>query len=405
MVLASFPIENLPKELQIAIYFFALENEARTRRVVVWDDRVMLLPNLASPLLRVNTMARQITKEFYPLRIAVHEIPKTIISAHPLLSLDRAHFMAMWKTAILQTPGAQFVDGNSNLISYDEPAGLSPVPRRLVIDLDQAWVDVQSDYLAGNARRKLKRLQQHATVPHGAIYLNPDRDTILYGYNCGPSFYNNHSGSIDGTHHLAWRHFSDKLPASFYPSDDGDDVLEYFRKTQRSLIVVQPRAVCPMTLLPSVRSRLFHGEVCGRDEIAGEYGFQASETVCRTLELSEAEGVELMARLAEAPRRLPGKMVVWSCYHVSVPQPANADGDVVRYQPLCKSVRAIQEALRLVDKTCTEKNVLLRRCIQKGVFEYQRGQLEDAIRDLCDHQRQLEKALHNCKCFARWKTI
>lgn len=394
----------LPAELQIAIYRVALENETRTRRVVLWDGRVMPLPNLASPLLQVNNMARQCAQEFYPTKVAIYTIPEPLTTALRPAERDRAQVKTSWRTRILRTPGARLADGNPDLISYREPAEVSPLGRRLVIDLKQACTDFISDIQSARARKMLQRLEQGGAMSQGVMYLNPDRDTILYGYNCGPDFYD-HTNSIKTRNDLVWRHFSDRLPPSFYPIDDGSDVLGHFRRTERSLIVVSPRAVTGATLRPNVGSRLFAGDYCDRDAISREYGLVAPKPVCRILKLTQEESLELMSRLTVAPRRLPGRIGVWSAYHVEARQPGSAVDDALQYQPLENSMEALEKALEELDKAHTVHENWLLSHGQDDMAGYQYGRVQEAMILICDRQKQMRRALSNCKCFATWKAI
>ncbi|KAI0116509.1 hypothetical protein GGR51DRAFT_320558 [Nemania sp. FL0031] len=69
----SFPFNQLPPELRLEIWRFALQADARRRRVVEQNFQVFpTLDLVASPFFSVNTESREEARAFYSVRLEVY---------------------------------------------------------------------------------------------------------------------------------------------------------------------------------------------------------------------------------------------------------------------------------------------------------------------------------------------
>ncbi|KAI1188382.1 hypothetical protein F5B17DRAFT_395728 [Nemania serpens] len=70
---SPFPLNQLPPELRLEIWSFAIQADARRRRVV--EQNFQVFPTLdlaASPFLSVNFESREAARAFYPVRLEVY---------------------------------------------------------------------------------------------------------------------------------------------------------------------------------------------------------------------------------------------------------------------------------------------------------------------------------------------
>ncbi|KAI0440698.1 hypothetical protein F4803DRAFT_459522 [Xylaria telfairii] len=68
-----FPFNQLPTELRLEIWSFAMQAEARRRRFVEQNFQVFpTLDLVASPFFSVNAESREIVRSFYPVRLEVY---------------------------------------------------------------------------------------------------------------------------------------------------------------------------------------------------------------------------------------------------------------------------------------------------------------------------------------------
>ncbi|KAI8949351.1 hypothetical protein F4801DRAFT_591220 [Xylaria longipes] len=68
-----FPFNQLPTELRLEIWSFAVQADAQRRRFV--EQNLQVFPTLdlvASPFFSVNTESREIVQTFYPIRLEVY---------------------------------------------------------------------------------------------------------------------------------------------------------------------------------------------------------------------------------------------------------------------------------------------------------------------------------------------
>ncbi|KAI0455136.1 hypothetical protein F5B21DRAFT_503689 [Xylaria acuta] len=68
-----FPFNQLPTELRLEIWSFAVQAEARQRRFIEQNFQVFpTLDLVASPFFSVNAESREIVRSFYPVRLEVY---------------------------------------------------------------------------------------------------------------------------------------------------------------------------------------------------------------------------------------------------------------------------------------------------------------------------------------------
>ncbi|KAI1747871.1 hypothetical protein F4782DRAFT_519689 [Xylaria castorea] len=69
----SFPFNQLPTELRLQIWGFAVQADARQRRFIEQNSQVFpTLDLVASPFFSVNTESREIVRSLYPVRLEVY---------------------------------------------------------------------------------------------------------------------------------------------------------------------------------------------------------------------------------------------------------------------------------------------------------------------------------------------
>ncbi|RWA13858.1 hypothetical protein EKO27_g1273 [Xylaria grammica] len=74
--MTPFPLGQLPPELRLEIWGFAVSAHARRRRVV--EQNLQVYPTLdlvASPFFSVNTESREVARSFYPICLEVYRRP------------------------------------------------------------------------------------------------------------------------------------------------------------------------------------------------------------------------------------------------------------------------------------------------------------------------------------------
>ncbi|KAI1198567.1 hypothetical protein F5X97DRAFT_298875 [Nemania serpens] len=75
----TFPFDQLPPELRLEVWSFAIQADARRRRVVEQNFQVFPTLDLAAPpFLSVNVESREAARAFYPVRLEVYRrIPES----------------------------------------------------------------------------------------------------------------------------------------------------------------------------------------------------------------------------------------------------------------------------------------------------------------------------------------
>lgn len=261
--------QNFPPELRLEVWRIFLEDEARSRRVVVWDGRVMPFAHLASSLLRVNVETRERALEFYPIKVKMYLLPET---GEPL----------PWSEDRLR----QLVAENQDI--EDE-----------ILEEDSKEAKI-SKALAKKAHYLLESAQLTAPTK-GALYLNPARDTMLHGYNCGIHFFVRKATDlvqhqdIDNPTPL-WRTFSSKIPTAV------------FQSAQQVLRVLGPH-LC----LKSLEIRFFQPVSRSWDatKLVLECYDNDKNMIHPVLSLEEKESEDLMSHLSKPTKPLPGSVEAW----------------------------------------------------------------------------------------------
>ncbi|KAI0466337.1 hypothetical protein F4859DRAFT_497790 [Xylaria cf. heliscus] len=94
-----FPFNQLPTELRLEIWTFAVQADARPRRFVEQNSQVFpTLDLVASPFFSVNTESREIVRTFYPVRLEVYrryepQCEEEAASSGTLRALDHRGFV------------------------------------------------------------------------------------------------------------------------------------------------------------------------------------------------------------------------------------------------------------------------------------------------------------------------
>lgn len=261
--------QEFPPELRLEVWRIFLEDEVRSRRVVVWDGRVMPFAHLASPLLRVNIETREKALEFYPIKVKMYLLPETGES----LPMSEGRLR-------------QLVAENQDIEDAIREEGSK-----------EAKI---STALAKKAHYLLKSAQ--LTAPEkGALYLNPARDTMLHGYNCGIHFFVRKATDFVKHEDIEnptplWRTFSSKIPTAVLQS------------AQQVLRVLGPH-LC----LKSLEIRFFQ-------QVSRSWDATKSVVECYendknimhpVLSLEEKESEDLMSHLSRPARPLPSSVEAW----------------------------------------------------------------------------------------------
>lgn len=349
---------HLPNELKAEIFSYALHEEDRSRILVVYASRVMPLKSLISPLLSVNALSRKMAKEHYTTKLDIFAVPTNnlILRVSDLKLPDRQSFMSLKHKETKLTGWTQMFEGNdfargSNyLMKHGYRSGAGEI-----IDLEQWWVDQcivkMRDGTIGGMFYRLD-----ATISQGTLYLNPARNTILYGHDPYPDFVSGMrehltSGKVDGKGSVL-RHVSSRLPESLFASLGQQDVrtsrcyavnspVMWSRHNQYYALGIQ----CPGKLVQAQRS---FNNFNRKPSIVDKPVF-----AFKTLRLTKEDTHNLMAYLSTSPDNLPGYIECWADIDLPLPvdtsefradpdnESSDDDWDSVRlpeYEPLFKAL-------------------------------------------------------------------
>lgn len=258
--------EDFASELRLEVWRLFLEDEAQHRRVVLWDGRVMPLAQLASPLLKVSVEARETALEFYSLKVDIYSLPDSV-ELFPL-SQDRL------RQIVAETGGEGEVQ---------------------MQDIGEAEI---FRALAKKAQGLLESAEMIAPSK-GSLYLNPARDGIIHGYNCGVHFFvRNMTDLTQGPKDPdpLWHSFSSKVPASFF-------------KSAKNVLRIQG----PDTGLESLETSFFGpmDRPQGEEIIAWVLETREIDTAHAVLRLDNHENRELMSHILALSKPLPGVFEAW----------------------------------------------------------------------------------------------
>ncbi|KAJ4418846.1 hypothetical protein N0V82_005292 [Gnomoniopsis sp. IMI 355080] len=262
--LHKFP--ELSAELRLEVWRLFLNDEVFGRRVVIWDGRVVPFAHLASPLLSVNVETRECALEFYPTKVDVYS---------------------------LRQPGE--TSGSSRGRSSDR-ASTSQVD---LIDRHRQH-SLTGHGMARKIRARLDVVET-ATPAQGAVYLNPTRDLIFHGYDCGVYFFARQNTDLsadekESSNGTCRRNFSSKLLPSFY---------------QAAKQVI--RVVIPHPFSATSETRLYNHESISqkRAQTLWKPFPMIKGKIVEVLELEENESDGFMQRISRSPKHPPGKIEEW----------------------------------------------------------------------------------------------
>lgn len=263
-------LREFPSEIRLEIWDLFLDDEARGRRVVVWDGRVMPFAHLASPLLSVSVETRECALVFYLTKVNIYFLKKPM--------------------ECLPWPG----DPVREVVAEGQGVG---------DDAEQVLSETNiAETLTERARAAMEGLELISPAK-GALYLNPERDTILHGHNCGVHFFARKRSELiqDGQGELMtlaplWQAFSSKLPPSFYQA-----------ATYALRVVGLGCHTSPTKTKLSERLTLTHEEA----QLAWKPFPIAMNTAHPILRLNESESDDLMHHISRSPKPLPGKFEAW----------------------------------------------------------------------------------------------
>ncbi|KAJ4391860.1 hypothetical protein N0V93_005480 [Gnomoniopsis smithogilvyi] len=263
---------EFPSEISLEVWRLFLEDEARDRRVVVWDGRVMPFAHLASPLLSVNVESLQCALSFYPVKVNIYS---------------------------LNDPDGSFPCPHNGLRTI--MAEVRDAPQQL-----DSQTSIESDiaeFLANIARTLLNSAELVARVK-GALYLKPEQDTILHGHNCGLSFFERKmsdltQGGQEGLETLTpfWQTFSSKVPTSFY-------------KTAKRVLRVLKQGLTTNAIETKLTNRL---DLTHEEALLAWWPFPIG-LVHPILRLEKNESDDLLQLISSSNKQLIGEFEAWMCW-------------------------------------------------------------------------------------------
>lgn len=262
---------NFPPELRLKVWHIFLEDEARSRRVLLWDGRVMPFAHLASPLLRVNVETRETALKFYSTKVDIYSLPDT----------------------------GEFFPLNEDRL------------RQLLTEIRDSEDEIQmaevgeaeiADALAEKAHDLLESSQMIAPTK-GALYFNPERDTILHGYNCGVHlFVRKISDIFQGLENPAplWLNFSSKVPTSAF-------------QIAKHVLHVEAPHLCRKSLEKSFLKRASDPlDIVRYAYTSLLYGMDMDMDMAHPiLRLGEKESEDLMSQLSNSAKPVRGSLETW----------------------------------------------------------------------------------------------
>lgn len=365
---------NFPAEVRLEIWRLFLEDEARGRRVVVWDGRVMPFAHLASPLLRVSPETRPLALERYPTKLDIYSLPKPgefFPFESDRIAVNRNPVTDLCFRGPEYSLNMLVQSGADRLAPHDLQGA-----QRLSDDHDMFTIP-NSAILAAEARDILDRAELSASVK-GALYLNAARDTIVHGHNCGVHFFA--PRPIDLLHgdqgKLAsplWRSFSSRVPHTFYQT--AVNVLpvvghHYFADAAETYF---PQKII---MSPETGQRLW-----------SPFPFDM-DIPHPVLTLRKDERADLMLNIARTPHHLRGDIEVWAhlgkkddMFVYLTHLPSEIMGSEARYHSFVEHVHRGQA----VAKRC---------CRTKEEYEQEQSEVHDYLlgwKGSLDGMKQLEE--------------
>lgn len=256
---------DFPLELRIEVWHIFLEDEARSRRVVVWDGRVMPFAHLASPLLRVNVETRARALKFYSTKVDIYSLPDT--GGFFPLSEDRLRQLVT-ETAV----------GQIEMPDIQEPEIALALAKKAIDLLESAQMTAPTE---------------------GALYFSPERDTIIHGYNCGVHLFVRNTSDIHQdleSPSPLWRTFSSKVPTSA------------FQAAKHVL-----RVLGPQLCRDSLETSLFKHVSWSWDpaQLVIDSISPGMDLIHPVLSMDENESEDLMSCISKLSKPLPGILEAW----------------------------------------------------------------------------------------------
>lgn len=262
---------HLPYELQAEVFGHALEEEDKSRILVVWLNRLMPFKGLVSPLLSVNKLSRKTAKARFNIKLNIFA---------------------------LNTDGLEF--------SLDD---YSPDDYLFVLN------ELTQDYnrIVGNQRLPLNQLE-----PRGILYLNPAQNIVLHGYNCIPDFFRGmrqymsqeHGGQVGSPRTLpspVLRHCSGTLPDAFFTSLEKDPRKSKCFHINDDELDIEPEEE-EHNAWESWNRLNF---LLGAHQSFIRHAAKKPVTAFQTLRLTKKESNTLMEYISTSPDSLPGYVESW----------------------------------------------------------------------------------------------